>query len=133
MSTQEVLIQIVFFSCVGAAINCVNTNQNNNNVFADHSENPPPDGPGTLTVTKEFACESKGGTPNDGVCDYAETLSTYPQPGDYSFTVTGNNPNPSTFPGSSTGAPVAIGPGDYEISETLSDEFVLSAHSRTRC
>ncbi|TVP41416.1 hypothetical protein [Candidatus Nitrosocosmicus arcticus] len=41
--------------------------------------------------------------------------------------MTGNDPNPSDFPGSSTGTPVAIGPGAYDITEDLASTGALQA------
>lgn len=117
------------FSCVGAAIACINTNQDNNNVVANNSEETPiPEEPGTLTVTKEVACRSNGGNPSDTeVCNFASASSNFPGPEDYPITVTGDNPNPSNFPGSSTGTAVTINPGEYEITEELASTSALQA------
>jgi hypothetical protein len=80
--------------------------------------------PGTLTVSKEIVCESTNGSPSDdAVCDFAKTSPNYPQTEDFSFTVSGNNPNPSTFPASSSGTPVTIGAGNYTIVEEFSNDF----------
>jgi hypothetical protein len=114
------------FSCVGAAINCVNENEENNNVIANNNEEtpippPPPEEPGTLTVIKTVTCSSSGGEPsNEAVCDYAINQSpNFPDASDYAITVTGNNPNPSNFAGSNTPVDVTLEAGDYTVSEVL--------------
>lgn len=80
---------------------------------------------GTLMVSKEIICKSINGTPIDkAVCGFAKSSSNYPQVQDFSFTVSGNNPNPSiSFPASTLGTPVTIGPGTYTIVEGLSNGF----------
>jgi hypothetical protein len=120
------------FSCVGAAINCINENEENNNVIANNSEEtpipPPPEVPGTLTVSKEVVCASNNGNPTDqAVCAYAVNSANFPGPSDYPITVGGNDPNPSDFPGSSTGTPVEIGPGNYVITEDLASTDALQS------
>jgi len=112
------------FSCVGAAITCINENEDNNNVIANNSEEtpipPPPEEPGLLTVSKEVECQSNNGSPDDtALCDYAITSPNFPQPAAYPIAVTGSSPSPSNFAGSSTGTPVTIGAGDYDITEEL--------------
>src|SRR5262249_47527258 len=39
------------------------------------------------------------------------------RPSDFTINVDGNNPSPRSFPGSSAGSTVTIGPGKYQISE----------------
>lgn len=120
------------FSCVGAAIQCINTNEENNNVIANNSEEtpipPPPEEPGTLTVIKEVECDSNAGTPSDtAVCDFAVASANFPESSEYPISVTGNNPDSSDFPGSATGTPVEIGPGAYDITEELASTGALQA------
>jgi len=96
-------------------------------------------GTGQLTVIKEVTCQvgfgSNGFThtvlddqsiiskiqyvPVGPVpsCDVQEFNSQF-EPQDFEFTVTGNNPNPDTFPGSSSGVVVTIGAGSYDVEET---------------
>jgi hypothetical protein len=75
--------------------------------------------PGTLTVAIEIQCEATNGTPsNQAVCEYATNSFNYPIPGDYPVSVTGNNPSPTSFPGSSSGTEVTIGAGDYSVVVT---------------
>jgi hypothetical protein len=114
------------FSCVGAAITCVNENEENNNVIANNNEEtpippPPPEEPGTLTVTKAVTCSSVDGQPDDeAVCDYAVNQSpNFPDASDYPIAVTGINPNPSSFAGSNTPVDVTLEAGDYTVSEVL--------------
>lgn len=120
------------FSYVGAAITCINENEDNNNVIANNSEEtpipPPPEEPGTLTVSKEVLCESNNGRPsNEAVCAFALASANFPEPSEYSITVTGNDPDPSDFPGSSIGTPVTIGPGAYDITEDLASTAAIQA------
>jgi hypothetical protein len=111
------------FSCVGAAINCVNENEENNNVIANNNEVPPPPTiePGTLAVTKTVTCSYVDGQPDDqAVCDYAINQSpNFPDASDYPIAVTGNNPNPSNFAGSNSPVDVTLEAGDYTVSEVL--------------
>jgi hypothetical protein len=46
-----------------------------------------------------------------------------PDPSDFIITVTGNNPRPSTFPGSGTGTLVTLGPGEFTVTETNPGPF----------
>jgi len=117
------------FSCVGAAITCINENEDNNNVIANNGGvPPPPEEPGTLTVFKEVECRANGGVPNNAtVCAFALASANFPEPSDYPISVTGNSPSPSDFPGSSTGTPVTIGPGAYDITEDLASTGALQA------
>lgn len=94
-----------------------NDDDNNTNGGGDES--------GTLTVFKEVVCRES--PPDRGVCAYAVTSANFPDPEDYPITVSGNNPNPSNFPGSSTGTPVTIGAGNYEITEELASTGALQA------
>lgn len=74
---------------------------------------------GTLTVAKEVRCESTRGTPsNDAVCNAAESSNLLPEPKDFIMIITGNEPNPPSFPGSSTGTEVTLNPGIYKVSES---------------
>jgi hypothetical protein len=73
------------------------------------SSTPLPPTTGTLLVTKVVVCVR-------APCPEA---STFP------ITVTGNNPQPSTFPGSETGTLVTLGPGTYTVNEaTFPGSFV---------
>ena len=119
------------FNCVGAAITCDNDNTVNNNVAINNGTNGGGGGgdePGTLTVYKVMLCESTGGSPgNIEVCDYAIESANFPDPEDYTITVSGNNPTPSSFPGSEAGTPVSIGAGEYTVDETLASTAALQA------
>jgi len=54
--------------------------------------------------------------PVAGPCFDNEFISQF-EPQDFEFTVTGNDPNPETFPGSSSGVVVTLGAGSYEVQE----------------
>jgi uncharacterized repeat protein (TIGR01451 family) len=69
------------------------------------------DNPATLTVIKTVVNDD-GGT----------KLAA-----DFPITVTGNNPNPATFPGAaSPGTPVAIHPGSYNVTEVEDPGYAAS-------
>ena len=58
------------------------------------------------------------GNPLDqAVCAYALASANFPKPSEFSITVSGNNPSPSEFQGSTTPVDVTIGAGDYQVSE----------------
>jgi hypothetical protein len=45
-------------------------------------------------------------------------------PSDFTIGVTGNNPSPSSFPGSSSGTEVTLGQGSYQVTETgIADNY----------
>jgi len=55
-----------------------------------------------------------GVAPSNGCTTFASNF----EPQDFEFTVTGNNPNPDTFPGSDSGVVVTLGLGSYDVEET---------------
>ena len=113
------------FSCVGAAITCVNENEGNNNVITNNGTVPPPGEPDGLTVFKEVECEE---SPADGdVCAFVVTSANFPDSSDYQIHVTGNGPAPADFNGQSTGTLVDISPGNYVVSEGLASTGALQA------
>ena len=89
----------------------INNNTNNNIVAADGGGNA------TLAVTKTVTC-----IPNDNFGPAAEAcqfiLSNAP-PSSFNIVITGNNPNPPEFLGSSVPVVVTLGAGDYEITEEV--------------
>jgi len=51
-------------------------------------------------------------------CDFVDLpLDLCPSPDEFTMNVEGNNPSPSSFPGSSQGTVVTIEPGPYEVTE----------------
>jgi hypothetical protein len=101
-------------------------NNNNNTVVRGGEEEEPPVPPTpppvestNLNVIKNVECTATVGNPsNEAVCAYVlENIL----PSDYQIFVTGigNNPNPSEFPGSSTGTNVQLEAGGYIITEEL--------------
>jgi YVTN family beta-propeller protein len=48
------------------------------------------------------------------------------EPSDFTITVDGNNPNPSSFDGSSSGTSVSLEPGSYSITESSLPEYTSS-------
>ena len=76
-----------------------------------------------LSVTKTLNCNFGGDSFPSGaaVCNFALASDNFPDPSDYQITVTGNNPDPSSFAGSESPVVVSIGPGEYTVSETLAD------------
>jgi len=47
------------------------------------------------------------------------------EPEDFEFTVTGNHPNPATFPGSDNGVIVTLGAGSYNVQESNNIPSIL--------
>jgi hypothetical protein len=73
---------------------------------------PPPEPepqPAKLIVTKVVIC------PANFVC---------PKPSDFTMKVTGNNADPATFPGSSSGTSVSLSAGPYSVDETAPTSFL---------
>lgn len=114
---QSVKCVIVVIGCDGTGsvgssgdtiIGSNNSNNNNNNSSSGST-------PGTLLVSKEVECESD----NQAICDFAVTSTLFPSSADYPITVSGNNPDPTNFPGSSTGTEVSVGVGNFAITEEL--------------
>jgi len=68
---------------------------------------PKPSPPGSLT----FLSVVKKVTSNDG-------SSGTKKPSDFTITITGNDPSPSSFSGSSSGTSVTLRPGSYKVTET---------------
>lgn len=51
-------------------------------------------------------------------CDFINLpLDLCPSPDEFTMNVEGNNPSPSSFPGSSAGTVVTLEPGQYEVTE----------------
>jgi len=114
---------------------CENENELNNELSIVNKTGTEA-GTGQLTVIKEVTCQqvsSNGFThtvlqeqpviakiqyvPVGEPCSDTEISSQF-EPQDFEFTVTGNNPNPDTFPGSSSGVVVTLGAGSYDVEET---------------
>lgn len=99
-----------------------NGNGNNKNDYLNRDGIGTRDG--TLFVSKEIVCRSTNGTPSDdAVCNFAESSPNYPQIQNFSFTVSGNNPKPSSFIASPSGTSVNLEPGNYTVVEGLSNGF----------
>ena len=117
---------------------CENENELNNQLSIVNKTQTET-GTGKLTVIKEVICQvGPGGngftgtvlqdppimtnilyvpTGNGSPCHNSEITSQF-EPQDFEFTVTGNNPDPSTFTGSSSGVVVTLGVGSYDVEET---------------
>jgi hypothetical protein len=93
-------------------------------IAASDVETEPPET--ELSVTKTVNCNFFAGSPSgEAVCNFALASDNFPEPSDYQITVTGNNPDPSSFAGSESPVVVSIGPGEYTVSETLADTSAL--------
>jgi hypothetical protein len=68
---------------------------------------------GTLLVKKVIVCAGY-------------VLCSDLRPADFTITVTGNNPDPDSFPGSGTGTLVRLGVGNYTVNETPLNGFTAS-------
>jgi len=51
------------------------------------------------------------------------------QPSDFTITVSGNNPSPATFPGSSSGVSVRLNSGTYEVTQNSMPDYSTSYSS----
>lgn len=123
--SAECVIVVVGCDGTGSVGSSGDTIIGSNNGNDDNNTNGG-DEPGTLTVSKEVTCESTGGEPNNtAVCNFAINSINFPNPDDYEITVTGNNPNPAAFDGSSSGTLVNIGTGNYAITESLASTGAL--------
>jgi hypothetical protein len=96
-------------------------NNNNFNVNEGGTTPEPPDGEvpspedfATLQIAKAIPCFRTG----PGQEDVCNAISAAITSNLFAITVSGNNPNPSNFKGTSTQTEVTIGPGNYQISET---------------
>ena len=67
--------------------------------------------PGTITVTKRVINEGGGSA----------------RPSDFTITVDGNSPTPSSFDGSSSGTTVTLEPGRYSVTENPLPEYTSSS------
>jgi YVTN family beta-propeller protein len=76
---------------------------------------PPPGSLTFLSVVKKVI-NSKGG-------------SDTKKPSDFTITVTGNNPSPSTFSGSSSGTSVTLKSGSYKVTETQGPSGYTASYS----
>jgi len=74
-------------------------------------------GTGTLLVKKVVVCDL---TTKDRI------IRICPKPEAFTITVTGNNPDPASFPGSGTGTLVTLGVGPYSVSEPNHGNFDVS-------
>src|SRR5918995_265765 len=71
---------------------------------------PPPVTTGKIIVTKKVNNEGGGDK----------------KPSDFTITVNGNNPTPSSFAGSSSGTTVTLNPGRYSVTENLLSGYTSS-------
>ncbi len=88
-----------------------------NGTTAESCDLEPPEPNATLAVNKTVTC-----TPNDTFPQSAaacEAILNSAPPSLFNITVTGNNPNPSEFHGSSVPVNVTLGAGDYEVTEEV--------------
>ncbi len=102
------------FECI------INNNNTNTNIVAGGAGNVT-ETTGTLAVSKSRICNP---IPVDSrlVADYCNTVENTISPDDFNIIVTGNEPNPSEFPGSNfQPVVVTLGAGDYEVTEELPD------------
>ena len=70
----------------------------------------------TLNVTKLVTCEDENGENSPSCTDLLGNITE----DQFSISVFGNNPNPSSsFPGSEAGTLVTLGPGDYQVFDVV--------------
>lgn len=87
-----------------------------------NGDNPnPPEGAAQLNVTKNIDCISTGGNPsNEAICGF---VGVEVIPEDFTITVTGNDPIPSSFGAIDSGTLVTLGADAYSISEDSFNEL----------
>ncbi|WP_161486171.1 hypothetical protein [Candidatus Nitrosocosmicus hydrocola] len=118
--SAECVIVVIGCDGTGSVGSSGDTIIGSNNGNNDNNTNDGGNELGTLTVIKQVVCNSVNSQPNDDAfCDYVLTLNNFATPSDFPIAVTGNNPNPSSFPGNAGGTEVSIGSGSYVISEPL--------------
>jgi len=91
---------------------CANVNSN------DQTKVEPPEEEllATLSVSKTIDCTP--GDTNSASAQACARLEVEITPNEYNILVSGNNPNPSSFDGSSVPVIVTLDPGNYLVSET---------------
>jgi hypothetical protein len=91
-----------------------------NGTTAESCDLEPPELNTTLAVTKTVACTTTSASLQPA-CDVIVEGTGFPNlqitPNQFNITVTGNNPNPSQFNGSSTAVVVTLDPGPYNVSD----------------
>lgn len=113
---QSVECVIVVVGCNGTGSvgssgdTIIGSNNGNNNTNSNGQES---ELSATLIVNKIVTCTS-----NTQVS--CEDLDSNFEPQDFMITVTGLNPDPSQFGGSSSGTEVTLDPGSYEVTEDFS-------------
>ena len=83
---------------------CIITNDYNTIIIDQFTQ------PGTVVVNK-YVINNDGGLL---------------QPSDFTISVTGNNPSPSSFRGSSSGTVVRLDPGSFDIAENLNFDYITT-------
>jgi hypothetical protein len=101
--------------------------------FCKNKNNQVVEGTATLSIMKTISCtpEINSISPTQQACDALTTGAGLPEgqifPEDFTISVTGNNPNPSSFPGSSTPVDVKLGDGSYGVEESPDQEAIDAA------
>ena len=88
---------------------------NNNNGGNATEPTEPTEPTATLAVSKTVTCN-----PNDistRAAEACQNIAIALPPNEFNIVVTGNNPKPSEFPGSSVPVVVTLGAGNYEVTE----------------
>ncbi|MFL6362307.1 MAG: beta-propeller fold lactonase family protein [Nitrososphaeraceae archaeon] len=71
------------------------------------------------TITNEYTASPPGSTTFlDVITNVINNNQGTKKPSDFTITVTGNDPSPSSFSGSSSGTSVTLRPGNYKVTET---------------
>jgi len=71
------------------------------------------------TITNEYTASPPGSTTFlDVITNVINHNQGTKKPSDFTITVTGNDPSPSSFSGSSGGTSVTLRPGNYKVTET---------------
>ncbi len=84
---------------------------------------------GNLGNTDRSMSASAIGFGNLTVIKQVVNINGNKQPSDFLITITGNNPNPSSFPGNPNGTSVIIGTGTYQVTEVEDQKYTASYSS----
>ncbi|HZD82021.1 MAG TPA: hypothetical protein VE076_04005, partial [Nitrososphaeraceae archaeon] len=70
------------------------------------------------TITNKSASPPGSTTFLDVITNVINNNQGTKKPSDFTITVTGNDPSPNSFSGSSSGTSVTLRPGNYKVTET---------------
>ena len=119
--------------CVIVVVGCDGTGSVGSNgdaiIGSNNGNNNGNDGGGneqaSLAVIKQVRCEMSFELDSEA-CELALSIAT---PSAFTFKISGNNPNPDEFSGSSFGTEIRLDAGNYEIVETNFNQIQIQLRS----